>query len=143
MVTTAGTLDFESETSHTIIVRATSSDGSFSTANFTITVTDFNEFSASVPIDINPGTSEVLENSPAGTLVGLTAFSSDSDGTDNTISYSLTNNALGSFTINSTTGVVSLTSNSVNYEQASSYTILVRAKTATTESTCTTAFTPR
>jgi VCBS repeat-containing protein len=127
VVTKAATLNFESATSHTIVVRATSSDGSSSTTNFTISVTDFNEFSASVPTDTNAGTNEVLENSLAGTLVGLTAFSSDSDGTNNTISYSLFDNAQGRFTIDSTTGVVSLTGNSVNYEQASSHTIIVRA----------------
>ena len=43
VVSVAGALDHETAASHTIVVRATSSDASFSTAAFTISVGDVNE----------------------------------------------------------------------------------------------------
>ncbi|MFM7116481.1 MAG: VCBS domain-containing protein, partial [Planctomycetota bacterium] len=108
VVTKASALDFETATSHTITVQASSSDGGTSTANFVITVTDFNEFSASVPVDNDPTANQVVENSLAGTTIGFTAYSVDSDGSNNTITYTLTDDASGRFAINSSTGVVTL-----------------------------------
>jgi VCBS repeat-containing protein len=127
VVTKIGSLDFETTTSHTITVQASSNDGGTSTANFVITVTDFNEFVPTVPVDNNPAVNEVVENSAAGTLVGITASSVDNDGSNNTVTYSLTNSAGGRFAIDSNTGVVTLTSLSVNYEQATSHNITVQA----------------
>ena len=43
VVTVAGVLDAETSTSHTVTVRATSSDTSFTTRDFTISVTDVDE----------------------------------------------------------------------------------------------------
>jgi VCBS repeat-containing protein len=120
-------LNFELANSHSITVRATSSDGSSTTQTFAIAITDLDEFNVTTPVDNNPAVNELVENSAAGTLVGVTAFASDADGSNNTITYSLTNNAGGRFTINSSTGVVTLTTTSVNYEQATSHTITVRA----------------
>ena len=47
VVTVAGGLDYETATSHDMTVRATSSDGSFATEIFTISVTDVNESASS------------------------------------------------------------------------------------------------
>jgi Cadherin domain len=50
------------------------------------------------------------------------------DGTNNTVTYSLTDNAGGRFTINANTGVVTVVDGSLlDYETATSYTITVQA----------------
>ncbi len=106
-ITVNAALDYESNTSHNVIVRAASSDGSFNTQGFTITVTDISEFGVT-PIADNDGVADtVAENSVVGTTVGLTAFSDDADGTD-TISYSLDDNDGGRFAIDSTAGIVTV-----------------------------------
>ncbi len=49
---------------------------------------------------------EVTENVVIGTTVGITADAFDGDATNNTITYSLTSNPDGLFTIDANTGVV-------------------------------------
>jgi hypothetical protein len=61
-----------------------------------------------------------------GSSVGITAFASDADSTNNTVSYSLTDNAGGRFAIDSTTGVVTV-ANSALLGSASEHTITVQA----------------
>jgi hypothetical protein len=69
----------------------------------------------------------VLENATTGSLVGVTAFATDADGTD-VISYSLTNNAGGRFTIDSVTGIVTVADGTLlNREAAVSHNITVLA----------------
>ncbi|SFI35079.1 cadherin domain-containing protein [Planctomicrobium piriforme] len=126
VVSTTGPLNYETATSYTITVRAESEDGSFSAADFTVTVTDVDESDVSPITDSDSASNTIAENADAGT-VGITASASDADGTTNTVTYSLTDNAGGLFTIDSTTGVVS-TTGPLNYETATSYTITVRAE---------------
>ncbi|MFN7627831.1 MAG: cadherin domain-containing protein, partial [Pirellula sp.] len=76
-------LNSEAATSHTITVRATSSDTSFSTANFTINLTDVDEFDVGAVTDANAATHSIAENSANGTVVGITASASDADATNN------------------------------------------------------------
>ena len=109
-----GSLNYETATSHDIVVTATSADTSTSTASYTIAVTDVDEFDVTTPTDGNNATNEIDENAGAGT-VGITASASDADGTTNTITYSLTNDDGGNFVIDSGTGVVS-TTGSLNHE---------------------------
>ncbi len=118
-------LDYEAATAHTITVRATSADSSFSTADFTINLTDVNEAPVGVIVETDASANYVLENSPGGTTVGITVFASDADGTD-TVSYSLDDNATGRFTINANTGVVTVLG-TIDREDAASYDIIVRA----------------
>ncbi|MFN5322372.1 MAG: cadherin domain-containing protein [Planctomycetota bacterium] len=121
-------LNFESATSHTITVRATSTDGSFTDQAFTITVTDVDEFNVGPVNDANAAANSIAENSAHGSTVGVTASASDADGSNNTITYSLTNTAGGRFAINSSTGVVTVADGSLlNFESATSHTITVRA----------------
>ena len=47
VVTVAGALDYETATNHNITIRATSTDGSFATEIFSISVTDVNESAVS------------------------------------------------------------------------------------------------
>ncbi|MEZ6095181.1 MAG: cadherin-like domain-containing protein [Pirellulaceae bacterium] len=127
VVTIASALDYETANSQTIVVRATSADGSSSTQSFTITVVDIDEFDVSAIVDNNAALNEILENNAIGATVGLTAYAFDGDGTNNTISYSLVDDDGGRFSIDSTTGVVTVNV-SFDYEtDGASRTIVVRA----------------
>ena len=119
-------------------IRATSSDGSVSTQDFTIAVTDVNESGIGVISDVDAAADTVLENAANGTTVGVTAFADDPDGTD-TVSYSLDDNADGRFAIHATTGVVTV-AGGINREAAGTYDITVRA-TSTDTTTTTRTFT--
>ena len=138
VVTVAGTLDFETATSHNITIRATSSDGSSSTSSLAVSVTDSNEFGISAVSDGDGSIDAVLENSSIGSTVGITALASDADGTD-TVSYSLDDDAGGLFSIDASTGVVTV-SGALDYEVSSSHSITVRAL-STDGSTATAVFT--
>ena len=130
MVTVAnGTLlDRELAASHNITVRATSSDGSFSTAVMTINVNDVDEFDVGPITDSNASADAVNENAANGTTVGVTALASDADATNNTITYTLDDNAGGRFTIDGSTGVVTVADGTLlDRELAASHNITVRA----------------
>ena len=68
----------------------------------------------------------VNENAANGTAVGITASASDADATNNTITYSLDDDAGGRFAIHVATGVVIVTG-VLDCEATSSHTIIVRA----------------
>ncbi len=90
----------------------------------TVTVASVND-APSIPVDANGATDTVVENATNGTTVGLTASSTDPDGS---VSYSLTDNAGGRFAINSSTGVVTVLDGSLlDYETATSHNITVQA----------------
>ena len=125
VVTVAGAIDYETASNHSITVRATSQDGSFAIQSFTINVRDVNESGIGPISDNDPTPDCVLENSVAGTVVGVTALANDPDGTD-TINYSLDDNAGGRFAIAADSGVVTVAS-AIDREQAASYDIVVRA----------------
>ena len=125
VVTVAGALDYETATSHTITIRATSQDGSVSTRSFTINVIDVNESGIGPISDADAAPDFVLENAAMGTNVGVTAWAADPDGTD-TVSYTLDDNAGGRFAIDAATGVVTV-AGAIDRELAASYDITVRA----------------
>jgi Ca2+-binding RTX toxin-like protein len=121
-------LNFETATSHAITIRASSLDGSSSTQNYTIGVSDVNEFAITAINDGNAAANTLAENAANGALVGITASASDADGSNSTISYSLDNNAGGRFAIHAGTGVVSVADGSLlNFEDAASHSITIRA----------------
>ncbi|MFN9366848.1 MAG: cadherin repeat domain-containing protein, partial [Planctomycetota bacterium] len=124
-------LNYEAATSHSITVRATSADGSWSTQTFTINLTEVEEFDVGPVSDADPTANTIAENTANGTAVGITASASDADATTNTITYTLDNSASGRFAINSSTGVVTVANSSLlNYEAATSHSITVRATSA-------------
>jgi len=125
VVTVAGALDAETANSHLIAVRATSDDSSFKETNFVVTILDADEFPLSNVVDINAAVNSVDEHSIVGTLVGVTAFATDADSTDQ-ISYSLIDDASGLFTIDAITGVVSV-AGTIDAEVSSSHTITAQA----------------
>ena len=142
-LTHSNVLDYESETSYKLVIEATSSDGSSATSTFTIDLTDVNEhhvgFSMLSP-DADSSPNQISEDAIAGTVVGITASASDADGTNNTISYSFTNDSQTSadnlFSIASVTGIVTLAnSNSLDYENATSHDIAVKATSSDGSST--------
>ncbi len=138
VVTVANALDYETGTSHVIEVTSTSDDGSTSTQTFTVNVTDHDEADVGAISDTNAGGNAVNENASVGTVVGVTAFASDTDGTD-TVSYSLSDDAGGLFAIDANTGVVTV-AGAIDRETAASYDIEVTA-TSTDGSTSTQTFT--
>ncbi|MFN5707093.1 MAG: beta strand repeat-containing protein, partial [Planctomycetota bacterium] len=130
-VANSSLLDREAAASHSIIVRATSVDGSWSTQSFTISLTDVDEFDVGAVTDGNAAANSVAENSANGTTVGITASASDADATTNTISYTLDDTAGGRFAINSSTGVVTVANGSLlDFETTTSHNITVRATSA-------------
>ena len=137
-LTVNGLLDHEAFTSHDVTVQATSADGSTSTRVFTIVITDVNEFSTTAISDTNAANDEVAENSALGTTIGLSAFADDADSSD-FVSYSLDDNAGGRFSINSSTGAVSV-GGALDAETALLHNITVRA-TSTDSSFTTRTFT--
>jgi Ca2+-binding RTX toxin-like protein len=134
VVTVADTslLDFETATSHTVTVQATSTDGSTSTETFTINLTDDTLEAAVGPVTDSDGTANTISESVAnGSAVGLTGLATDADATD-TVTYSLTDNAGGRFTIDTNTGVVTVADTSLlDFETATSHTVTVQATTFT------------
>jgi large repetitive protein len=98
-------LNFETATSHTITVRASSTLSGFSTQTFTIAV---GNVVPTTPTDANSADNIVLEGAAAGTLVGITAAATDPGGT--AVTYSIIEDASGLFAVNGSTGVVSIRS---------------------------------
>ncbi|MFT3857958.1 MAG: cadherin repeat domain-containing protein [Aquabacterium sp.] len=124
-------LNYEAATSHSITVLATSADGSSSSQSFTISVGDVDEFDVGAVSDSNAAANSLAENSANGTAVGITASASDADGSNNTITYSLSDSAGGRFAINASTGVVTVANSTLlNYEAATSHSITVLATSA-------------
>ena len=138
VITVANALDYETATSHSVTVLATSSDTSTSSQAFTINVTDVNEFAVGPVTDSNAAADTVAEDAIAGTTVGITALATDADGTD-TVTYSLSDDAGGLFTIDSNTGVITV-ANALDYETATSHSVTVLATSSDT-STSSQAFT--
>ncbi|MGB0835894.1 MAG: cadherin domain-containing protein, partial [Psychrobium sp.] len=132
VVTLKGNVDYEQSTSHTIIVQATSNDGSTSTKSFTIDIGDNADGNggegtkgdtdnAVGPVRDSDDViaSLVSENAPIGTYVGMTAFAEDADG--DKVTYSLINVDVDEkgetkFAIDSETGEITVAGN-VNFEK--------------------------
>ncbi len=129
IVTVAGAIDREVDgPSRNITVRATSADGSFTDQIFAINIKDVDEFDVGIVTDTDGATNEVDENAVVGTTVGITALASDADATNNTITYTLDDNAGGRFAIDGSTGVVTVADGTLlDREAAASHNITVRA----------------
>ncbi len=112
-------LDREAAASHNITVRATSSDGSSNTQVMTINLNDVDEFDVGPITDSDATANAVDENAANGTVVGVTALASDADATNNTITYTLDDNAGGRFAIDGSTGVVTVADGTLLDREAS------------------------
>src|SRR5207244_7438151 len=75
VVTTAAAIDREAlGASKTIVVTATSADGSTASQTFTIAINDVNEIAHSSPVDTNTAPKQLKENDQKVTAVGIMAF---------------------------------------------------------------------
>ena len=120
-------LDYETATSHTVTVVATSTDGSTSSESFTIDLTDADEADVGPVTDSNTAVNEISENAANGSAVGVTALATDADATDS-VTYSLSDDAGGRFAIDANTGVVTVADSSLlDYETATSHSVTVVA----------------
>ena len=91
-------------------------------------VVDVNEFNVTAPVDVNSSLNSVFENSGAGTTVGVTASALDADGSNNAITYSLDDNAGGRFTIDGTTGEITVANPALlDHETDAQHDVVVRA----------------
>jgi hypothetical protein len=128
-VNDGGDLNFEGSTpSFTLTVQADDGQSSNNTATATVTVTVTDEPPA-LPTDADATTNQVNEGAPAGLSVGLTAQAIDPAG--GTVTYVLTDDASGRFTIDSATGVVKVANGSLlDYETSTSHTVSVQAEDA-------------
>ncbi|NRQ18359.1 metallophosphoesterase [Ensifer sesbaniae] len=87
-----GTLDFETQSSITLTVTATSSDRSTASQTFTLGILDSPEpIAFNDPADADTANNRIVQSAAAGTRVGITASARDPDA-GSTISYSLTDN---------------------------------------------------
>jgi hypothetical protein len=122
-------VDYETTATCTVTVTSLSDDGSTSTASFDVQITDFDEFDVTQPVDENQDDNEIPEDATAGTAANITASADDADGTTNAVSYSIVSQTCnGAFSIDPTTGVVSVASSSaMDFETASTCDLTIRA----------------
>ncbi len=128
-------IDFESSPGHAYSITVQATDGIFTTSqNFTVGVSDV---APSAPVDSNAAANTVVEGAAVGTVVGVTAHSTDING--GTVTYSLAGDTSGGgFTVNAATGVVTVADSSkIDYESAPghAYTVTVQASDGTLTST--------
>ncbi|MEO5339744.1 MAG: DUF4347 domain-containing protein [Magnetococcus sp. MYC-9] len=119
-VTLNSSANYETTTSYSITVTVTDSGGLTASQGVTVSVTNVNE----APTFSSGSTASIAENSSTSTVI-YTAAASDVDSGDS-VTYSLSGTDAASFSINSSSGAVTLNS-SPNYESTSSYSISVVA----------------
>jgi Ca2+-binding RTX toxin-like protein len=123
------------DTSRTISLQVTDSDGATSTSNAFLTV---HNAAPTAPVDSDgtPGAT-VWEDLAVGSAIGITASSTDVAG--DSVSYYFKDDGgnavqtLGNFTIDATTGVVTLAA-ALDYETASSYSLRIYTSDGQAES---------
>lgn len=93
IVSLMGELDFETDTNHSIVIVATSSDGTSSELQTFITVLGVDEFDISAFADLDGAPNEVAENAEYGTRVGITVSATDGDFDSGRIDYALVDDA--------------------------------------------------
>jgi len=128
------TPDFENPTdsdgNNNYEVQVTADDGksanNATTQSITISVTDL---APDTPTDSDGATNTIAENASNGDAVGVTGSSSDPGG--GTVTYLLTDDAGGRFTINSSTGVVTVAdATQLDFETTTSHDITIAAQDA-------------
>ena len=114
-------LNFEAATSHGVTVRVTDQSGLTFDKAITLSVTNVNE----APINATLSGGSVGENAVNGFVVGTIAGIDPDAGA--VLTYSLTDNAGGRFSVNATTGQVTVADGTLlNFEGAASHNVTVR-----------------
>ncbi|MBO6894941.1 MAG: VCBS repeat-containing protein, partial [Roseibium sp.] len=108
-VASGASFDAETESSIDITVTATSSDGSTSQETLTISVTDVNEAPTDISFEGNSNLPVSSGTVAGGTVIASVSSVSDEDAGE-TFSYSLTDDANGMFSIDSSTGEITVNS---------------------------------
>jgi cytochrome oxidase Cu insertion factor (SCO1/SenC/PrrC family) len=138
-VANSAKIDYETAAGHAYTVTAQASDGTLTNSQtFSIGVTDV---APSAPVDANGATNTVLEGAANGTAVGITASSTDVNG--GAVTYSLIGDTSGGgFTINATTGVITVADGSkIDYESSPGHAYTVTAQASDGTLTSSQAFT--
>ncbi|WP_404307435.1 LamG-like jellyroll fold domain-containing protein [Neorhodopirellula lusitana] len=124
-------LNYEASSTHTLDVDVTDTLGATYTETFTVTLNDLNEFSVQATGDDDQAQNIVDENGGAGITVGITVGAIDQDGTNNTVTHTLINDAGGRFAIDSATGeIVTSATAPLNYELDTQHTVEVRSESS-------------
>lgn len=119
-----GTLDFETQASITLTVTATSADRSTATQTYTLGVLDSDEpVTFRTPADADTATNRIVQSSPAGTRVGITASASDPD-IGSTVTYNLSDSR---FTIDANGVITRSGTGTLNAQTEPSITLHVTA----------------
>ena len=133
--------DADADSTYEVVVRVSDGLGGSDTQAISATVIDVDEFDVGPISDSNATADAVAENSPNGTIVGVTAMASDADATNSSIAYTLTSDAGGRFAIDGATGIITVANGSLlDAETSTSHGLSVRA-TSADGSTSTRAFT--
>ncbi|WP_287813529.1 cadherin domain-containing protein [Burkholderia sp.] len=116
-------LDFETQPSWDVTVRATDAAGAFTDSVFAISL---NNVAGDTPTDSDGAANSVIEGAANGTYTGLTGSLVSPTGSP--VTYSLISNAFGRFQINSTTGAVTVANGALlDFETQSAWNITVGA----------------
>ena len=115
-VANGAAIDFETAPGHAYGITVLATNGALTTSSaFSIGVTDVGP---STPTDTNGAADSVFEGAANGTVVGITASSTDPGGGP-APTYTLTDSAGGRFAIDSTTGVVTVANGAaIDFETA-------------------------
>ena len=115
-VANGAAIDFETAPGHAYGITVQATNGALTTSSaFSIGVTDVGP---STPTDTNGAADSVFEGAANGTVVGITASSTDPGGGP-APTYTLTDSAGGRFTIDSTTGIVTVANGAaIDFETA-------------------------
>jgi Ca2+-binding RTX toxin-like protein len=131
-VANSSLLNQKTASEHQITVVAKDPSGASSTSTFKISVTvpttsgGGSNSAPGKPVDANKASNAVKGGAAVGTKVGVTAFATDADG--DKVTYSLVDNADGRFSIDASTGVVTVANGSLlNKKIASEHKIAVAA----------------
>ncbi len=114
-------LDYEDASAHELTVRVTDSNGLSTEKTIAIDLVDRNE----APTDLRVTTQPIAETAANGTVVG-SALATDQDANE-TLTYSLVDDADGRFAIDGTTGKITVADASmINHEKAASHSVTVQ-----------------
>ncbi len=115
--------DYEAKATYTVMVTATDPDEESGSLTVTVMVTNVNENMPMFPAET--ATRSIVENQPAGRLIGAAIAATDADDAD-TLTYTLSGTGAASFAIDSTTGQLR-TKAALDYETKMTYMVTVNA----------------
>lgn len=119
-VSNSAALDYEANSSFNLAIEVTDDGGLTGTASITININDINE----APV-VNAASFSVAENSASGVTIGTATFTDQDAGQTHTFAITGGNSG-GTFTIHSTSGVISVASSALlDFETTPSFSLTV------------------